>query len=425
VSEATATIPDGSSWPRVTVVTPSYNQSSFLEATIRSVLAQNYPNLEYIIIDGGSADGSIDIIKRYEPFLAHWVSESDRGQSHAINKGWQRSSGDILAFLNSDDLYLPGAIRASVGRLIREPQVDLVYGRAKVFDDTGVLYETRPPRHDVRELLVCNYIQQPTVFVRRDLVDRIGLFDEHLHYCFDYDYWMRAAAMANFGRLRAATAGVRLHAASKTGCRQSAFARERIAIHDRTFRPGFPWSADLDLRRKAYARDLLCAIGLFSGFSVDERRDALFRLRALEPAPSVNELSRVVADWDTEISDGSTATARAAGQSLDSVPVDPLGILPSLQAEGLLTQEDASQVEHGAQIYRNLRNAVRHRSSPQAVRRLITMTCRNPPLLATRAWWGWLARSCSRSSAWPPVYHAACGTGRDLWRRRGVVRGHA
>ena len=128
-------------WPRITVVTPSFNQGQYIEETIRSVLLQGYPNLEYIIMDGGSTDESVKIIKKYEPWLSYWVSEKDCGQSHAINKGWQRSTGDLVAWLNSDDYLAPGTLR-QVARIYCQHQdlpFGLIYGRANVINLQGDL----------------------------------------------------------------------------------------------------------------------------------------------------------------------------------------------------------------------------------------------------------------------------------------------
>jgi glycosyltransferase involved in cell wall biosynthesis len=177
----------------VSVVTPSYNQAQFLEETILSVLSQDYPNVEYIIIDGGSTDGSVDIIKRYENRLACWVSEPDRGQSHAINKGWQRATGHIVAYLNSDDLYTPGAITVAVQALLSNQDSCMVYSDALRIDESG-----RPlgkaissPFNLQREITTEMSVPQPTVFLRREALDRVGLLDESLHMVMDYDLWIR------------------------------------------------------------------------------------------------------------------------------------------------------------------------------------------------------------------------------------------
>lgn len=122
-------MPDGSPWPKISIVTPSFNQGQYIEETIRSVLLQGYPNLEYIIIDGGSTDGSVDIIKKYEPWLTYWVSEPDRGQSHAINKGWEKTTGDIIAYLNSDDFYVENSLVKVASHYKKNKKISAVIGR--------------------------------------------------------------------------------------------------------------------------------------------------------------------------------------------------------------------------------------------------------------------------------------------------------
>jgi len=179
--------------PLVSIVTPSYNQVEFLEKTIRSVLDQDYPNIEYIIIDGGSTDGSVDIIKRYEDRLAYWVSESDRGQSHAINKGWQRASGDVVAYLNSDDLYTPGAVTAAVRALVSKPIACMVYSDSLLINGQGAPIGKRKSRpFNIREQIVTGgLVPQPTAFIKRWALDQIGLLDEQLHMVMDYEFWIR------------------------------------------------------------------------------------------------------------------------------------------------------------------------------------------------------------------------------------------
>ena len=128
---------DGRPWPRVSVVTPSYNQGHFIEETIRSVLLQGYPDLEYVIIDGGSTDSSQEIIRRYERWLVYWVSEPDHGQTRAINKGWTRATGDILAYINTDDCYLNGAIATAAQEFCTKPNIGMAYGNAIIVDEAG------------------------------------------------------------------------------------------------------------------------------------------------------------------------------------------------------------------------------------------------------------------------------------------------
>lgn len=184
------------SQPLVSIITPSYNHAPFLEQTIRSVLAQDYPNIEYIVVDGGSTDGSVEIIKRYEDGIARWVSEPDRGQSHAINKGFRLARGDIVAWLNSDDLYFPDAVSTAVRRFQERPDLGLLYGHCVFVDRDGafVRYFTEVEPYDKFRLCNCSdYIMQPTTFFRRDVLLDVGLLDESLHFTMDWDLWCRLA----------------------------------------------------------------------------------------------------------------------------------------------------------------------------------------------------------------------------------------
>ncbi len=177
--------------PLVSIVTPSYNQGRFLRRTIASVLSQDYPHVEYLVIDGGSNDESIDILRSYGAHF-FWRSQPDRGQSDAINQGLRLAHGDILAYLNSDDVLLPGAIATAVEHFRSHPDWDLLYGSAYHIDEEDRVlgaYPTAP--YDFDRLLQSCCICQPAAFWRRRITDRVGLFDESLHCAMDYDYWMR------------------------------------------------------------------------------------------------------------------------------------------------------------------------------------------------------------------------------------------
>ncbi|MDX2212480.1 MAG: glycosyltransferase family 2 protein [Oculatellaceae cyanobacterium bins.114] len=186
-------------YPCISIVTPSYNQGQFIEETIRSVLLQGYPNLEYIIIDGGSTDNTIEIIRKYEPWITHWVSERDRGQAHAINKGLARSTGDILAYLNSDDYYLPNALFSVAAHFKQNPQTDLLHGRCRYIDVLGnKIGEQFGNIHRFSEIIdlwnvwwAQRQFVQPEVFWTKRITEQIGYFREDLNYVMDYDYWCR------------------------------------------------------------------------------------------------------------------------------------------------------------------------------------------------------------------------------------------
>jgi glycosyltransferase involved in cell wall biosynthesis len=230
------TMPDGRLWPKVSIVTPSFNQGQFLEETIRSVLLQGYSNLEYIIMDGGSTDNSVEIIRKYEPWLAYWVSEKDRGQSHAINKGFARATGEIVAWLNSDDVYEQCAIEQAAQHLSRHLKMMLVYGQAKIVDDSGEMLSYFPaPPFSPPQMFFEHFVPQPAAFLRRSILQTVGEVQESLHFCMDYELYLRIALTGSIGNLPSTWARFRIHAASKGSNLQALRWVETAAILSRYF----------------------------------------------------------------------------------------------------------------------------------------------------------------------------------------------
>jgi len=203
--------------PRITVVTPSYNQGAFLERTIQSVLNQEYPNLEYFVMDGGSTDGSVDIIRRYADRIDHWVSQPDGGQAAAINGGWRQGSGEILCWLNSDDYYLPETL-AFVGDFFRtHPAAWVVYGSCLRVDVAGHRNGYLGSRFSRRALLYSRQvIPQPSAFFHRRAVDSGGPLDESLRYSFDYDFLLRVAERGAITYVSRPLAAFTVHPGAKT-----------------------------------------------------------------------------------------------------------------------------------------------------------------------------------------------------------------
>jgi len=204
--------------PKVTIITPSYNQARYLEATIRSVLEQDYPNLEYIIIDGGSNDGSVEIIQKYADKLAYWVSEKDRGQTDAINKGFARASGEILAWLNSDDTFQPGAVREAVDYLNTHPNSGMVYGDAMFINADGEVIGRFPGAQTDYRKLRQGYVHvaQQASFFRAALWKQVGPLDPTFYFAMDYDLWVRLARVSKLDYLPRWWANFRLHGDAKT-----------------------------------------------------------------------------------------------------------------------------------------------------------------------------------------------------------------
>lgn len=242
--------------PLVSIVTPSYNQARFLEATIESVLGQDYPNLEYLIVDGGSTDGSLEIIQRYSQRLAWWVSEPDRGQTDAINKGFARAGGQILAWLNSDDTYLPGTVSEAVAYLQAHPEAGMVYGDANLVDENGALLGRFPARQTDYARLRRGYVHIPqqAAFFRGDLWRRVGPLDPSFFFAMDYDLWVRIAKIAPLHYHPRLWADFRLHGSAKTSHSDDRCWPEMVRVHRRE---GGSWLSWIVL--KAALRPLLYA----------------------------------------------------------------------------------------------------------------------------------------------------------------------
>ncbi len=205
-----------SAYPRISIVTPSFNQARFLEDTIRSVLDQGYPDLEYIIIDGGSTDGSLDIIRKYTAQLAFYSSERDNGQTDAINKGLRRITGDVWSYLCSDDTLVSGALHCCAD-VFMTTKCDVVFGDCNFVTVDGVVSRIKLAGPFDRDRLIRdNYIWQPSVFLRRGILEKFGYFDESLKYAMDYEYWLRISEGARFHYVGRTLANYRLHAGSKT-----------------------------------------------------------------------------------------------------------------------------------------------------------------------------------------------------------------
>lgn len=204
-------------WPKISIVTPSFNQAEFLERTILSVLNQNYPNLEYIIIDGGSTDGSVEIIKKYEKYLAYWVSEKDNGQAHAVNKGWALATGQWLGWQNSDDIYLPGAFRKVAAAAQNFPEKDLIYGNIYHIDQAdNITRDWRFANMSLKASIYGGAIGFQATFFGKRIVEKCGFLDESLEFCMDIEYYMRLVGKAKPLLIREFLGGYRNHPQTKT-----------------------------------------------------------------------------------------------------------------------------------------------------------------------------------------------------------------
>jgi len=217
--------------PRVSIITPSYNQAKYLEQTISSVLNQDYPHIEYIVMDGGSTDGSVEIIKKYADQLADWESQKDKGQADAINKGFARASGDLVAWLNSDDVYHPGALRSAVQVFDENPDVVLVYGDMLAVDENGATFNTLKYKQLTLEDLLCfQIIGQPAVFMRRSALQKTGGLDPTFHFLLDHLLWIQIAQHGRILHVNQTWASARYHPEAKNRAKAAEFGREAFRI---------------------------------------------------------------------------------------------------------------------------------------------------------------------------------------------------
>jgi glycosyltransferase involved in cell wall biosynthesis len=180
-------------WPKISVVTPSYNQADYLERTIISVLNQNYPSLELIIIDGGSEDGSVEIIKKYEKYLSYWVTEPDKGQYDAMNKGFRAATGKLVGWQNSDDLYLPGALRKIAMTYMKDPDNDVYFGNIYLIDkDDNIMRDMRYIPFTVEHLIYYDWnLSSQAVFWKKEIFDLVGFLEDAYHVSSDWDWFIR------------------------------------------------------------------------------------------------------------------------------------------------------------------------------------------------------------------------------------------
>jgi glycosyltransferase involved in cell wall biosynthesis len=285
-------------WPKITVVTPSFNQGQFLEETILSVVGQQYPNLEFIIIDGGSTDQSVEIIKKYEKHLTFWVSEKDKGQGAAINKGFGMATGDIMAWLNSDDMYLPGTFFHIVSSF-KSTSPQLVFGNCVHIRENSSLVNGSDVgrRHSEMNLVLADYIIQPSSFWTRDLWIKTGALDESLVFAFDWDWFIRAKKTgAEFKPDVKYLSVYRIHGQHKTGVGGDTRLQELAKVYGRHAGDKYE---ELFLRCCSYRSKILSFTkwisrsrlsrhegqllkaafpGVFRGFNQDEVRDMVSML---------------------------------------------------------------------------------------------------------------------------------------------------
>jgi glycosyltransferase involved in cell wall biosynthesis len=265
--------------PLVSIITPSFNQSQYLEVAIRSVLNQDYPHIEYIVMDGGSTDGSVDILKKYDTQLDYWRSESDQGQADAINQGLGMAKGEIVAWINSDDAYMPGAISEAVRALEQFPRAGMVYGDGiMVGSELEVLDKHFYPQLDLVDLLSFDVLLQPAVFMRKYVLDEVGYLDPIYNLILDHELWVRIASRYPIKHVSSFWALERTHHQAKTIALSEQFVSEAERMIQRAEESDFLGQVVAENRRRVYA-----GLGVFSArrlIDAKRHREALGHITA-------------------------------------------------------------------------------------------------------------------------------------------------
>jgi hypothetical protein len=285
--------PEGGKWPKITIVSPSYNQGQFIEATIRSVLLQGYPELEYIVLDGGSTDQTVSVLEKYDPWIDYWQSQPDGGQSSAINAGFQKASGTLGTWLNSDDVFFPRTLR-TVGRYFaEEPSCRFFTGDGVLTDEQleEVQHMQRPNSYSKRELLNYpggQYLPQPSVFFDLALFEEVGGVQEDLHYTMDLDLWLRMRERARLYYLPERLSMTRKHANTKThGNNQKALREAGAVIRHHAPSLASPYVLSVLLRLRARQAEGFASQALDQYFSDSHVSAAIMLGRSLLQYPPV------------------------------------------------------------------------------------------------------------------------------------------
>lgn len=277
----------------VSIITPSYNQAKYLEQTIQSVLRQDYPRIEYIVMDGASSDGSVEIIKKYAGQLTYWESQQDMGQADAINKGFARATGDIVAWLNSDDYYLPGTVSKAVQVFEENPDAVLIYGNMLAVDENGATFNTLTYRPLTFEDLLCfHIIGQPAVFMRRSALQKTKGLDPTFHFLLDHLLWIQIAKQGKILHVDQTWSAARYHAEAKNVAKAAEFGREAFRILETIAQDKDLAATLLKIDRRAHASAYrVDARYLLDGGLPDKALQAWFRALSIYPPVALKRMN--------------------------------------------------------------------------------------------------------------------------------------